>query len=128
MKRLWIFVGLHVAGIAAVICVVTGVARTQTVAPLTAPAAQPVQPQQPAREPPYIAPPVSAAPPIASRCEAASLAYLVGKPRTEIPVPVNPNTRRVSCTTCPVTQDYNPGRTDILFDAASGLITEVKCG
>lgn len=127
MKPTWIFAGVHLVGLVAVVAVVTGVARTQTVTPLTAPAAQPAQPTPP-RQPPYIAAPVSAAPPIASRCEAASLAYLVGKPRTEIPVPVDPNTRRVSCTTCPVTQDYNPGRTDILFDAASGLITEVKCG
>jgi hypothetical protein len=126
MKRLWIFAGLHLVGIAAVIAVVTGVARTQTVTPLTAPAAQPAQPPQ---EPPYIAPPpASDIQPIAAHCEAASLAYLVGKPRTEIPVPVDPNTRRVSCTTCPVTQDYLPGRTDILFDAQTGLITAVKCG
>jgi hypothetical protein len=132
MKRLWIFVGLHLVGIVAVICVVTGVARTQTLTPLTGPAPSSAQPTQPPPEPPYIAPAggraASEAPPNASHCEAASLAYLVGKPRTEIPVPVDPNTRRVSCTTCPVTQDYNPGRTDILFDATSGLITAVKCG
>jgi hypothetical protein len=27
-----------------------------------------------------------------------------------------------------VTQDYQPDRTDILFDAQTGLITEIKCG
>ncbi|HZC16308.1 MAG TPA: hypothetical protein VE309_06070 [Caulobacteraceae bacterium] len=122
MKPLWVFTGMHMVGIVVMILLITGVARPQTVTPLTGPAPQPPQ------EPPYIAPPVSLAPPIASHCEAASLAYLVGKPRTEIPVPVDPTSRRVSCTTCPVTQDYQPGRTDILFDAASGLITEVKCG
>jgi hypothetical protein len=120
------FVGLPLIGGAAVIAVAAGVGWGQTVTPLTAPApasAQPVQPPQP----PYIAPLVSPAP-IQSRCEAASLAWLVGKPRTAIPVPVDLSNRRVSCTTCPVTQDYVPERTDILFDAQTGLITAVKCG
>jgi hypothetical protein len=63
-----------------------------------------------------------------STCEAASLAWLVGKPRSAIPVPVYPSLRRVSCTTCLVTQDYVPARTDIIFDNATGLITDVKCG
>ncbi len=120
MKRLAVF-GLHLVGVVAVIAVVTGVARPQTPAPpLTA------QAPQSGQQPVPLAPP----PPTAtqSRCEAAKLAYLVGKPRTDIPVPVDLSDRRVSCTTCPVTQDYRPDRTDILFDAQTGLITEVKCG
>jgi hypothetical protein len=72
--------------------------------------------------------PLLAPPRDPTACEASSLAYLVGRPRTEIPVPVDPSRRRVSCTTCPVTQDYRPDRTDILFDQATGLITAVKCG
>jgi len=72
--------------------------------------------------------PLLAPPKDPTACEAASLAYLVGRPRTEIPVPVDPSRRRVACTTCPVTQDYRPERTDILFDQATGLITAVKCG
>jgi len=119
MKRLGVFVGLPLIGVATILAVVAGVGRAQT--PLTAPAPQSAQPIQPA---PYAAPPA----PIQSHCEAASLAYLVGKPRTAIPVPVDPTSRRVSCTTCPVTQDYLPERTDILFDAQTGLITAVKCG
>ncbi len=125
MKRLTIFVGLHLIGVVAVILVVTGAARPQTpmatrpVPPLTA------QVPQSGLEPAPVAPPPSA---LQSRCEAAHLAYLVGKPRTAIPVPVDLSNRRVSCTTCPVTQDYQPDRTDILFDAQTGLITEVKCG
>jgi hypothetical protein len=123
MKRLSGFVGLPLIGVAAVIAVVAGVGWAQTVTPLTAPAPASAQPPQP----PYIAPPTTPAP-IQSRCEAASLAWLVGKPRTAIPVPVDLSNRRVSCTTCPVTQDYVPERTDILFDAQTGLITAVKCG
>ena len=81
--------------------------------------------------PPAAAPvpaPLQAPPGGPMACEAASLAYLVGRPRTEIPVPVDPSRRRVSCTTCPVTQDYRPERTDILFDQTTGLIAAVKCG
>jgi hypothetical protein len=61
-------------------------------------------------------------------CDAPSLAYLVGRPRMEIPVPVDPSHRRVACTTCLAPQDYQPDRTDILFDAKTGLVTAVKCG
>jgi len=125
MKRLTVFVGLHLIGVVAIIAVVAGAARPQTpmatypVAPLT------VQVPQSGQQPVPVAPPPT---PMQSHCEAAHLAYLVGKPRTEIPVPVDMSNRRVSCTTCPVTQDYQPDRTDILFDAQTGLITEIKCG
>ncbi len=71
---------------------------------------------------------VSLVSPVPSTCEAPSLTYLIGKPRTNIPVPVDPSKRRVSCTTCPVTEDYRPERTDILFDQTTGLVTAVKCG
>jgi len=126
MKRPGVFVGVPLIGVAAVVVVVAGVGSAQTMTPLTAPAPAPAQQVQPP-QPPYIAPPVSPAP-TQSRCEAASLTWLVGKPRTAIPVPVDLSNRRVSCTSCPVTQDYVPERTDILFDAQTGLITEVKCG
>ena len=59
------------------------------------------------------APPASAslpAPTSSEQCDAASLAYLVGRPRTEIPVPVDPSHRRVSCTSCVVTDDYRPDK------------------
>jgi hypothetical protein len=61
-------------------------------------------------------------------CDAASLTYLIGKPRTEIPVPVDPSRRRVACTTCPVSEDYQPDRTNILYDAQTGKVTKLKCG
>jgi hypothetical protein len=61
-------------------------------------------------------------------CEATNLAWLVGKPRSAIPVPVYPSQRRVYCSTCMVTQDYIPGRTDIVYDTDTGIITQVKCG
>ena len=62
------------------------------------------------------------------QCGAADLQRLVGRPRTEIPVPVDPRRQRVTCTTCPITQDFNPARLNFLFDADSGKIRQVRCG
>ena len=99
--------------------------------------AEPKASQTPAGPPKIDPPPVSAtpapsaqiaAPSSSEPCDKASLAYLIGKPRSLIPVPVDPSLRRVACTTCPVTEDYRPSRTDILFDAQTGLVTALKCG
>jgi len=90
--------------------------------PRSAPAPRPA----PAPPPP---PPVAVAPaPPRDQCGAGEMQYLIGKPRSEIPIPAEPNRRRVSCTTCPVTMDYSPVRLNILFDAQTGIIKEVKCG
>ena len=73
--------------------------------------------------------PQSSLPPLpADTCGAADLADLVGKPRSEIPVPIDPARRRVYCTTCMVTQDYDPSRLNIVFDAQTGIVKQVKCG
>jgi len=64
----------------------------------------------------------------ADSCGAAALQYLVGKPRTDIPVPVNPGMRRVVCSTCMITQDYVEGRQTITYDTQTGLVTSVRCG
>lgn len=85
-------------------------------APQPAPAAEPSQ--SPAPPPP--------APKDA--CGAAEAQALVGRPRTEIPVPLDPSRQRVACTTCPVTQDYRPDRLNFFFDAQTGVIKEVRCG
>ena len=85
-----------------------------------------------APQPPAPAPAQTPAPPPAQasgdQCGAAEMADLVGKPRTDIPVPVDPSRRRVYCTTCTVTQDYDPTRLNIVIDSQTGLIKEVKCG
>jgi hypothetical protein len=89
----------------------------------------PAPPPPPPRPIAYNPPPIYAPPPInRDQCGAEPLQSLVGQPRTEIPVPVNPATRRVACTTCPVTQDYNPRRLNIFFDEDTGLVREVRCG
>lgn len=62
------------------------------------------------------------------QCGAAALQYLIGKPRTEIPVPLDPGKRRVVCSTCIITQDFRADRQTITFDTDTGLIKSVKCG
>jgi hypothetical protein len=94
-----------------------------------APAKPPPPPAAaPAPAPPP--PPVAPQPPPAPKdsCGAAPLQYLVGKPRTDIPVPVNPSRRRVVCSTCVMTHDYISTRQTIAYDAQTGLVTAVKCG
>lgn len=71
-------------------------------------------------------PPVPARP--VDQCGAASLQHLVGQPRTEIPVPVDVTSRRVTCTECPLTEDYSPSRLNILYNRDTGLIERVYCG
>ena len=85
--------------------------------------------QEPRTEPPLPTLPQPERPQSRSdQCGAHELAYLVGKPKSQIPVPVDPSRRRVACTTCPVTMDYSPMRLNIFFDAETGVIKEVKCG
>jgi len=113
MKRMATFGALAALAFAA------GGARPQAAAPASGQAVPTAPPSQSAAPP---------APVASSTCEAASLAWLVGHPRTDIPVPVEPSHRRVSCTTCPVTMDYLPARTDIIYDEKTDLIVQVKCG
>ncbi len=61
-------------------------------------------------------------------CGAWENQSLIGKPRTAIPVPVDPSRRRVACTTCPVTQDFREDRMNIFFDADTGVVKSVTCG
>lgn len=61
-------------------------------------------------------------------CAARDLQWLVGRPRTEIPVPVDVSRRRVTCTTCAITEDHVPYRLNIFYDRQSGRVTEVRCG
>lgn len=85
---------------------------------------------EPAPPPPVAAPPAPPPPPapIVDACGASGLQHLVGRPRTEIPVPVRPERQRVACSTCPVTMDFDPTRLNFFFEATTGRITEVRCG
>jgi hypothetical protein len=64
----------------------------------------------------------------ADLCRAGDLQYLVGKPKTDIPVPVDVVNRRVTCTTCPVTHDFSPYRLNILFNDQTQIVEQVRCG
>ncbi|MDE2487887.1 MAG: peptidase inhibitor I78 [Alphaproteobacteria bacterium] len=97
------------------------VAASCAPAPLASP-----RPPEPLAATPAPAPP--AATPARDSCGAAGLQDLIGRPRTEIPVPVYPDRERVACTTCPITQDYRPDRLDIFFDERTGIIRQIRCG
>ena len=94
------------------------------------PRAAPTLPDRPVSSPRMQspAPPAPVERPPADACGAAAHAHLVGKNRTEIPVPVNPSQRRVACTTCPITEEFSPWRLNFFYDAKTGVITEVRCG
>lgn len=66
--------------------------------------------------------------PTADLCRAGEMQWLVGKPKTEIPVPVDVVNRRVTCTSCPVTEDFSPYRLNIFFNAQTQIVEQVRCG
>jgi hypothetical protein len=83
----------------------------------------------PPPETPVAPPPVAIAPPQPrDQCGMKDAQSFVGKSRTQLPAPVDPSRWRVACTTCPVTMDFRPDRLNILFDADTGVVREVKCG
>ena len=91
-------------------------------------------PQAPAYHAPTVSRPATPPPapvykPMANdQCGASALQGLVGKPRTEIPVPLDPGKRRVVCSSCIVTQEYRSDRQTIVFSSETGIIESVKCG
>jgi len=99
-------------------------ATDQPPAPAPAPPPPPPPPVAQAAPPPAPPPP----PPAPDQCGANGLQSLIGHPKAEIPIPLEPRLRRVVCTTCPVTQDFVPNRQTIRFDAATGAITSITCG
>lgn len=110
------------AGAGLVLLLASCAAAPEDIEPAPTPSvAEPPPAAAPAPETPPPAPPRDA-------CGAAELQGLIGHPRTEIPVPVHPERQRVACTTCPITQDYNPARLNFLYDAQTGMIREIKCG
>ncbi|UTP37860.1 peptidase inhibitor I78 [Phenylobacterium sp. LH3H17] len=92
---------------------------------LTACAEPPPPPAPPPPPRPAPGPPPPSEP---DQCGSAEAQKYVGRSRTEIPVPVQPSRQRVACTTCPVTMDFNPRRLNFFYDAATGVVREVKCG
>jgi hypothetical protein len=72
--------------------------------------------------------PPAAAGVAADACGASRLQYLVGRPETDIPVPVDPDRRRVLCSTCVMTSEHEPWRQTIIFSSMTGRVTSVTCG
>jgi hypothetical protein len=102
------------------------IALASCAAPARSPSPPPVAMAPPPAPSSRVAPPPPRGP--ADACGALPLQYLVGKPRTEIPVPVYPNRRRVVCSTCFMTQDYLEYRQTIIYDVDTGLVKSVRCG
>jgi hypothetical protein len=93
--------------------------------PETTPSYQPITAAPPSSQ---IQPGISGLAVSADACGAPPLQSLIGHPRTEIPVPLDPDRQRVACTTCPASEDQRPERLNFLFDAQTGLIRQIRCG
>ena len=55
------------------------------------------------------------------------LAY-VGRNRSTVPSAPDGQTFRVLCSSCAATMDYRENRVNFVYDEASGVIQQVKCG
>jgi hypothetical protein len=126
--------GVKVFAIAAVAALVLGGCSTDegpkvSERPVAAPASGPQTPALPDLPPPAPQTPAPSSTQTAlDRCGANDLQWLVSKPKTEIPVPVDPTKRRVVCSTCVMTMDFNAERQTIVFDVDTGLVKSVRCG
>ena len=61
-------------------------------------------------------------------CEAKRFAYLVGRPKSEVPVQPPNRTWRVYSTEDAVTEDYSEARLNVMWDARTGVVLAVRCG
>lgn len=62
------------------------------------------------------------------QCSSMQYGWLLGRPRSEIPTPPRGTVWRIACSTCALTEDFSPQRLTILFDQATGSVTDLRCG
>jgi hypothetical protein len=61
-------------------------------------------------------------------CKVEDYQSFVGRNRSTIPTAPAGQTFRVLCTTCAATMDYRENRVNFVYDEATNIVREVKCG
>ncbi|NBB63709.1 hemolysin [Pseudomonas sp. ODNR1LW] len=61
-------------------------------------------------------------------CKVEDYQAYVGRNRSTLPNAPEGQSFRLLCTTCAATMDYRENRVNFVYDAASGVIQQVKCG
>ena len=61
-------------------------------------------------------------------CKVEDYQAYVGRNRSTVASAPQGQNFRVLCTTCAATMDYRENRVNFVFDEASGVIQQVKCG
>ncbi|WP_312598968.1 hemolysin [Brevundimonas sp.] len=73
-------------------------------------------------------PPTSGSEPAFKACKVEDYQSYVGRNRSTIPSAPTGQTFRILCTTCPATMDYRENRVNFVFDEATNIVKDVKCG
>lgn len=63
-----------------------------------------------------------------SQCKADQYQRYIGRHRSELPPKPAGEVWRVTCTTCPVTEDYSPTRLNIFFNERTEIVEQIRCG
>ncbi|MDO9607335.1 MAG: hemolysin [Brevundimonas sp.] len=61
-------------------------------------------------------------------CKVEDYQAYVGRNRSAVPAAPLGQSFRVLCATCAATMDYRENRVNFVYDDASGVIQQVKCG
>jgi hypothetical protein len=61
-------------------------------------------------------------------CKVEDYQAYVGRNRSTVPSAPEGQTFRVLCSSCAATMDYRENRVNFVYDEASGVIQQVKCG
>ena len=61
-------------------------------------------------------------------CKVEDYQNYVGRNRSTVPSAPAGQTFRVLCTTCAATMDYRENRVNFVYDEATSVIQQVKCG